>query len=89
MAGDNTGNLFIKTFTNNTDWGNNFISETTSTPAFTSATTADIWESHTVCATIEANATFAQAGLYFKQFGSTAGTMFFDDFSLVEVSSCP
>ena len=68
MGGNNTGHLFIKTFTDNVNWGSNFINEQTSANSFTAASTADAWENYTVCATIEANATFAQAGFYFKQF---------------------
>ena len=88
MGGNNTGHLFIKTFTDNVNWGSNFINEQTSANAFTAASTADAWENYTVCTTIESNATFAQAGFYFKQFEYNSGTMFVDNFTLTEVVSC-
>ena len=88
FAGDNYGHLFIKTFTDNVNWGSNFIGETASSPV-NAATPADEWRAYSACATVESSATFVQAGFYYKQFGSNGGTMFVDSLHFEEVDSCP
>ena len=89
LSGANRGHVFIKTFSNNTDWDSNFINEATSAQSLTSATTANRWRAFTACTTIEKSATFVQAGMHYKQFGDETGAMYVDDFELIEVDSCP
>ena len=57
FSGDNMGYLFIKTFTDNVNWGSNFIRETMS-EQLNASTTANVWLPYSACATIESKCDF-------------------------------